>query len=134
MCLFKINPKNAPIQPPGAAPTLMTLEEDHKVTLMGEEQFQKSKLASTNQDSIGIASSLDISEKLEPVRPIIDAEAGPQMNGTMSLPAGAKAHKKPTKTVNPTSIGIAESIDIRQELLPNGGIKDEVPLESRTNG
>lgn len=111
----------------------MSLEEDHKVTLIGEEQYQKSKLATTNQDSMGIASSLDINEKLEPVRPVVDVEAGTQMNGTMGLPAGAKTHKQPTETINSTSIGIAESIDIRQELLPNGCVKDGVPLGSGTN-
>ena len=60
MCLFRIDPSRAPIEPPGAAPVLVPLEEDQVLkTIAGSEAPAKPvpELAGTRR-------------KLEPVRPV----------------------------------------------------------------
>ena len=60
MCLFRIDPSHAPINPPGAAPVLVPLEEDQALkTMAGNEATAKA-----------IPDSVDAREKLEPVRPV----------------------------------------------------------------
>ena len=60
MCLFRIDPSRAPIDPPGAAPVLVPLEEDQVLKIMsGSEATAKPT-----------PESVDAREKLEPVRPV----------------------------------------------------------------
>jgi hypothetical protein len=60
MCLFRINPSRAPIDPPGAAPVLMTLEEDHMLSIMAGNESRPNPLSDL----------VDAREKSQPVRPV----------------------------------------------------------------
>ncbi|KAL8810663.1 MAG: hypothetical protein Q9223_002239 [Gallowayella weberi] len=68
MCFFKIDTKHQPLKPPGAAPTLVSLEDHYKATLAGNLEEPKTELEKGNPTSRAIASSLDVNEKLEPKR------------------------------------------------------------------
>lgn len=100
MCFFKIDPKHAPLEPPGAAPTLVTLEEHYKANLMGElaelgeDHKPKKALDRHNPTSNSIAQSLDVNEKLEPNRPVTDGQPVAAMKRKTSLPSGTKITKK----------------------------------------
>ncbi|KAL8763630.1 MAG: hypothetical protein Q9184_000630 [Pyrenodesmia sp. 2 TL-2023] len=97
MCLFKIDPKHAPLEPPGAAPTLVTLEEHYKANLMGElgeDHESKRALDQHNPTNNSIALSLDVNEKLEPNRPVIHGQPAAAGKRKMSLPLGTKIMKK----------------------------------------
>ncbi|KAL8743142.1 MAG: hypothetical protein Q9190_004481 [Brigantiaea leucoxantha] len=125
MCLFKIDPKEAPINPPGAAPTLMTLEEDHQLNLIGEkENIAKNLRSDANPTSAGIVESLDLSAGLEPSRPVTDLGTGLGMNRTTALPAGVEVRKKSLETVDPSSVGVATTLDVKKELHPKRSVKD----------
>ena len=60
MCLFRIEPSRAPIDPPGAAPVLMTLEEDQMLTIAAENEARVK----------AITDAIDAREKPEPARPV----------------------------------------------------------------
>ncbi|KAL9599352.1 MAG: hypothetical protein Q9219_003885 [cf. Caloplaca sp. 3 TL-2023] len=91
MCFFKIDPKHAPLDPPGAAPTLTTLEEHYKATLAGEELGPGTALDRENPTSNSIATSLDINDKLEPNRPVDSrSAAAAAKKRKISLPVGTK--------------------------------------------
>ncbi len=60
MCLFRINPSRAPIDPPGAAPVLMTLEEDHMLSIMAGNESRPNPLSDL----------VDARGKSQPVRPV----------------------------------------------------------------
>lgn len=60
MCLFRINPSRAPIDPPGAAPVLMTLEEDHMLSIMADNEARPNT----------ISDLVDARGKPQPVRPV----------------------------------------------------------------
>ncbi|KAL8689962.1 MAG: hypothetical protein Q9224_004519, partial [Gallowayella concinna] len=75
--------------PPGAAPTLVSLDDHYKATLAGDLEEPKTVLERGNPTSKAIASSLDINEKLEPKR---SAKSSSVAAGKrkMSLPVGKK--------------------------------------------
>ena len=60
MCLFRIEPSRAPIDPPGAAPVLMTLEEDQMLTITAANEARMK----------AVSDAAEAREKLEPVRPV----------------------------------------------------------------
>ena len=62
MCLFRIDPSRGPIDPPGAAPVLVSLEEDQVLTAMAEAENEARAKA--------ISASVDAREKPQPVRPV----------------------------------------------------------------
>lgn len=90
MCFFKVDPKHAPLEPPGAAPTLVTLEEHYKAALMGEETGPQIAPDRGNATSNSIAKSLDITEELEPSRPVADGSAVIAGKHKMTVPLGSK--------------------------------------------
>lgn len=91
MCFFRVDPKHAPLKPPGAAPTLTTLEEHYKAALMGEEIGQKSAMDANNPTSRSIAQSLDVSDNLEPNRPVTNGSAvTTKKKRKISVPLGTK--------------------------------------------
>lgn len=95
MCFFKIDPKHAPLKPPGAAPTLTSLEEHYKAALAGEESGPGTALDEANPTSNSIAMSLDINDKLEPNRPVTNSSAGTAKKRKKSVPLASKV------TINP---------------------------------
>lgn len=97
MCFFKIDPKHAPLEPPGAAPTLVTLEEHYKANLMGElgeDLDPKKPLDRQNPTDNSIGQSLQVSDKLEPSRPVSNGQPVVAGKLKMSLPSGTKITKK----------------------------------------
>ncbi|KAL8714237.1 MAG: hypothetical protein Q9220_001966 [cf. Caloplaca sp. 1 TL-2023] len=68
MCFFKIDTKQAPIQPPGAAPTLMTVGEHYKAAIAGQMEGPNGAPEGHNATSKSIAQSLNVNETLEPSR------------------------------------------------------------------
>ncbi|KAL8708781.1 MAG: hypothetical protein Q9225_007549 [Loekoesia sp. 1 TL-2023] len=95
MCFFKIDPEHAPIEPPGAAPTLVTLEEHYRAALAGEENGPKTALDGGNPASKSIAKSLDANDKLEPNRPVSNGSAMAAGKRKMSVPLGTKVTRSP---------------------------------------
>ena len=59
MCFIRVSPKHAPINPPGAAPTL---------TSIYDRPFLDTSIDMENPTAQGIVKSLDVDEKLHPVR------------------------------------------------------------------
>lgn len=90
MCFFKIDPKHAPLKPPGAAPTLTSLEEHYKAALAGEENGPGTALDEANPTSNSIAMSLDINDKLEPNRPVTNSSAATAGKRKKSVPLASK--------------------------------------------
>ncbi|KAL8887010.1 MAG: hypothetical protein Q9192_006391, partial [Flavoplaca navasiana] len=75
------------ILPPGAAPTLVSLEEHYKATAAGELSQPEISLERGNPTSRAIATSLDVNEKLEPNKPV--------MNGVSAVAAGKRKMSLP---------------------------------------
>lgn len=92
MCFFKIDPEHAPIEPPGAAPTLVTLEEHYRAALAGEENGPKTALDGANPS---VPKTLDANDKLEPNRPVSDGSAVAAGKRKMSVPLGTKVTMSP---------------------------------------
>lgn len=90
MCFFRIDPEHAPLKPPGAAPTLTTLEEHYHAALMGEEDGPKPALDASNPTSKSVAQSLDVSDKLEPNRPVTNGSAVSPEKRRISVPFWTK--------------------------------------------
>ncbi|CAL8576427.1 hypothetical protein XPA_002311 [Xanthoria parietina] len=90
MCFFKIDTKHQPLKPPGAAPTLVSLEDHYKLTLAGELEESNIALDRDNPTSNAIASSLDVNDKLQPNRPVARASAVAPGKRKISLPGGRK--------------------------------------------
>ena len=95
MCFFKVEPKHAPLKPPGAAPTLTSLEEHYRATLAGQLEDPNKAVDPTNKTSKYIAESLDVNEKLEPNKPVLEVPAAATEQRKRSLPVGSR------KKVNP---------------------------------
>lgn len=87
MCFFRVDPKHAPLNPPGAAPTLTTLEEHYRITLAGELNEPNQAPKKANPATKTIAQSLDINEKLEPNRPVTKLSAVAAGKRKMSVPS-----------------------------------------------
>ncbi|KAL8897157.1 MAG: hypothetical protein Q9207_007350 [Kuettlingeria erythrocarpa] len=90
-------PKHAPLEPPGAAPTLVTLEEHYKANLMGElgEGLEPKKpLDRQDPTNNPIGQSLHVDEMLEPNRPVSNGQPAVTRKLKMSLPWGTKITKK----------------------------------------
>ncbi|KAL8934028.1 MAG: hypothetical protein Q9216_006107 [Gyalolechia sp. 2 TL-2023] len=90
-----VDPKHAPLNPPGAAPTLTSLEEHYKATLAGDGNAPAAALDGDNPTSNSIALSLDINDKLEPNRPISNGSAATAGKRKKSVPLASKT------TINP---------------------------------
>ncbi|KAL8915829.1 MAG: hypothetical protein Q9172_006630 [Xanthocarpia lactea] len=88
MCFFKIDTRHKPLKPPGAAPTLVSLEDHYRATLAGELEEANIALDRGNPTARAIASSLDINEKLEPNQPVIEGSAVAAGKRKMTVPAG----------------------------------------------
>ncbi|KAI4124059.1 MAG: hypothetical protein LQ341_007116 [Variospora aurantia] len=86
MCFFRIDPEHAPLKPPGAAPTLTTLEEHYQAALMGEDDGPKPALDASNSTSKSIAQSLDVSANPEPNRPVTNGSAVSSEKRRISVP------------------------------------------------
>ena len=81
-------------RPPGAAPTLVSLEEHYKATAAGELSQPEIALERGNPTSKAIATSLDANEKLEPNKPVINGvSAVAAGKRKISLPNGNKVLK-----------------------------------------
>ncbi|KAL8766090.1 MAG: hypothetical protein Q9203_006449 [Teloschistes exilis] len=91
MCFFKFDPKHAPIRPPGAAPTLTTLEEHYRITLAGQGYEPEKPVDKTNPTTHPIATSLDVIDKLEPNRPVRKLSNVAASKRKMSVPPNTKA-------------------------------------------
>ncbi|KAL8988805.1 MAG: hypothetical protein Q9177_002180 [Variospora cf. flavescens] len=74
------------VEPPGAAPTLTTLEEHYQAALMGEEDGPKPALDASNPTSKSIAQSLDVSDNPEPNRPVTNGSAVSSEKRRISVP------------------------------------------------
>ncbi|KAI4279969.1 MAG: hypothetical protein L6R38_004823 [Xanthoria sp. 2 TBL-2021] len=81
---------NYQARPPGAAPTLVSLEDHYKLTLAGELEESNIALDRENPTTKAIASSLDVNDKLEPNRPVARGSAAAAGKRKMSLPGGKK--------------------------------------------
>ncbi|KAI4261892.1 MAG: hypothetical protein L6R42_002920 [Xanthoria sp. 1 TBL-2021] len=90
MCFFKIDTKHKPLKPPGAAPTLVSLEDHYKLTLAGELEESNIALDRENPTTKAIAASLDVNDKLEPNRPVARGSAAAAGKRKLSLPGGKK--------------------------------------------
>ncbi|KAI4177133.1 MAG: hypothetical protein LQ343_000615 [Gyalolechia ehrenbergii] len=90
-----VDPKHAPLNPPGAAPTLTTLEEHYKATLAGEGNDPGTALDGDNPTSNSIALSLDINDKLEPNRPVTNGSAATAGKRKKSAPLAPKITMNP---------------------------------------
>lgn len=95
MCFFKFDPKHGPIKPPGAAPTLTTLEEHYRITLAGQGHEPEKAVENTNPTTDTIAMSLDVNDKLGPNRPIRKLSTVPASKRKMSVPSNTKALIRP---------------------------------------
>ncbi|KAL8690491.1 MAG: hypothetical protein Q9218_004067 [Villophora microphyllina] len=125
MCFFKVDPKHAPIKPPGAAPTLTTLEEHYRVTLAGEGQEPEKAVDKTNPTSKSIAKSLDVNDKLEPNRPVRKVSAVATGKRKMSVPPNTKAIIRPRPEA--TSLPFFHVAAVRQWMrLAGGAARDEL--------
>ncbi|KAL8699296.1 MAG: hypothetical protein Q9201_006081 [Fulgogasparrea decipioides] len=85
----KIDPKHAPLNPPGAAPTLTTLEEHYRIVLAGEDDEPNKAVDGANPTSKNIADR-DVSEKRKPNGRTAKISAVAAGKRKMSLPVGAK--------------------------------------------
>ncbi|KAI4233784.1 MAG: hypothetical protein LQ349_004206, partial [Xanthoria aureola] len=85
--------------PPGAAPTLVSLEDHYKLTLAGELEESNIALDRDNPTSNAIASSLDVNDKLQPNRPVARASAVAPGKRKISLPGGRKFTTGPRSPV-----------------------------------
>ncbi|KAL8948632.1 MAG: hypothetical protein Q9222_005197 [Ikaeria aurantiellina] len=96
MCFFKVDTKHAPLEPPGAAPTLMTLEEHYKATLAGQMEGPNNALDGHNPTSKSIAQSLNVNEKLEPNKLVDQDATSSSGKRRVSVPVKAKVKMSPT--------------------------------------
>ncbi|KAL8868117.1 MAG: hypothetical protein Q9174_005204 [Haloplaca sp. 1 TL-2023] len=85
MCFFKFEPKHAPLKPPGAAPTLTSLDEHYRITLAGQLEDPNKAMDPKNKTK-----SLDVNEKLEPNRPVLEVPLAAAEDRKMSLPVGSR--------------------------------------------
>ena len=98
MCFIRVSPKHAPIKPPGAAPTL---------TSVYDRPFLDTSVDMENPTSHEIVRSLNVDEKLHPVRadsadeielqPIRRLSAEEALEKTLrmgSMPKGRRASRK----------------------------------------